>query len=272
MAFQDYELSIESGRPIRLYRFTLGDTIWRYTSADEDLTIAGQTWKRVSISDDGIKQSGESVTDALSIEASISVGPAQIYMTSPPSRPIECAILTMHEGMAEPVVAYLGDIIQVNYPMPGVARITVQTIQASMRRSGLRLSYQRSCPYALYDPVTCKVNKADFAQACTIQSIDGFTITATNIGSAVDGRYTGGILQWEHPIRGVQFVFVERHAGASLVIFGETADLFVGQIVTLYPGCARTTAACNSFSNIANYGGFPFMPGKSPFNGASVFY
>lgn len=272
MAFQDYESSIELGKPIRLYRFTLGLTVWRYTSADEDLTIDGDVWKRASISDNGIRQSGESVNDAVSIEAPSHIGPAQIFMTSPPSTPIECAILSLHDGMAVPVISYIGDVAQVNYPMPGVARITVQTLQASMRRNGLRLAYQRTCPYALYDPVTCKVRKVDFAVQGALASVSGFAVMVPAIASAVDGKFTGGILEWEHPIRGTQLVFVENHAGQQLTIFGETADLYPGLVVTLYPGCARTTAACTSFGNLANFGGFPYMPGRSPFNGASVFY
>lgn len=34
--------------------------------------------------------------------------------------------------------------------------------------------------------------------------------------------------------------------------------------VTLYPGCMRTPTACKAYSNMSNYGGFPFVPTDNP--------
>jgi hypothetical protein len=57
----------------------------------------------------------------------------------------------------------------------------------------------------------------------------------------------------------------------SIAAFGDTSDLFPGMTITVYPGCQRTTAACESFQNRDNYGGFELMPGKSPFDGTPFF-
>jgi hypothetical protein len=41
--------------------------------------------------------------------------------------------------------------------------------------------------------------------------------------------------------------------------------------VKIYPGCDRTKETCNDkFSNILNYGGFAWIPAKSPFDGSSI--
>ncbi|WP_180036396.1 MULTISPECIES: phage BR0599 family protein [unclassified Acinetobacter] len=34
--------------------------------------------------------------------------------------------------------------------------------------------------------------------------------------------------------------------------------------VTIYPGCLKTPEACKAFSNMPNYGGFPFLPSDNP--------
>jgi hypothetical protein len=202
MTYATQEESIEDGQPFHLYRFTLGDTIWRYTTADQNQTIDGQEWRAVAIEDSGVSQTGEISADALSITASWTIGPAQVYMSTPPSEPIIVERLGMHEGIAVPVVNYVGEILQVNFPTPGQVVISAHTLSATMRRAGLRLGWQRTCPYALYDPTTCKVNPADFSVVAKVEAVDGFQITLSNLQAGAN--YQGGYYEWEHPTRGTQ--------------------------------------------------------------------
>jgi uncharacterized phage protein (TIGR02218 family) len=271
MAYDDYESSIESGRPIHLYRFTMGGTIWRYTSADEDLTIDGYVWKAAPIKDDGVRESGDAVGDMTQIEAPSSIGPAQVYMSSPPNFPIMVHRLAIHEGVTVPVVSYTGEIMQVDFPQPGLARISCQKLSATMRRNGLRIGYQRTCPYALYDPVTCKVDKSAWGVTAVVSAVDGFMVSADALASYSYGYFAGGFVEWDHPIRGRQYLAVDQHIGTSIEMFGETNDMYVGLVITAYPGCSRTLTGCNGFNNVPNYGGFPGMPGRSPYDGNPVF-
>ncbi len=202
MPYNTLETSIEDGRPFHLYRFTLGSTVWRYTSADQDQLIDSYTWKAVAIEDSGVSQTGEISSDALSITASWTIGPAQVYMSAPPSEPIIVERLGMHEGIAVPVVNYVGEILQVNFPTPGQVTISAHTLSATMRRSGLRLGWQRTCPYALYDPTTCKVNPSNHGIIARIESVDGFNLVLSNLEN--DRNYQGGYFEWTHPTRGVQ--------------------------------------------------------------------
>lgn len=266
MSFDTYESSVEDGRPIRFYRFTLGSTVWRYTTADQDLTVAAAVWKARAISDDGIKQTGDATTDALNITGPNNLGPTVVYSSSAPQTPIKAEILEMHEGMTALRVIYIGEVVQVNPNRPGGAVITCQTLSASMRRQGLRLGWSRTCPYAHYDALTCKVDKADFAVAATVQSISGFAVTV-NVNGGQDGYFRGGFAEWSHPVRGYYAVTIESHTGYVLTMFDDTSEMYPGMQITLYPGCARTESACTSFNNILNYGGCSKMPGKSPFDG-----
>lgn len=199
--YDTYERSIEDGRPIHFYRFTLGSTVWRYTSADEDLTIDGLLWRAVAIEDGGVSQTGESSADTLSITASWTIGPAQVYMSTPPSEPITVERLALHEGMSIPVVNYVGEILQVNFPIPGQVTISAHTLSATMRRAGLRLGWQRTCPYALYDPVTCKVDPNAFGTQVKVESVNGYEIVLSGLQQGVN--YQGGYYSWAHPVQGV---------------------------------------------------------------------
>jgi len=274
MSYDSQERSIEDGRPIRLYRFTMGTTVWRYTSADDDLTVDGVLWKAVAIRDDGVKVTGDSTADSFTITASSSTGPAQVYMSNPPAESIVVERLATHEGVTVPVIDYIGEIVQVNFPIPGQAQFTCQTLSATMRRNGVRIGYQRTCPYALYDQSTCKVDKSAYAISATITSVDGLNIIMTGITGHGDTYFKGGFFEWENPLRGTQRMFIEAQTGIFhniIVAFGDTSDLYPGLPVTIYPGCLRTQAACTAFSNLDNYGGFPWMPGKSPFDGTPFF-
>jgi uncharacterized phage protein (TIGR02218 family) len=266
MTFATYEESVEDGRPIRFYRFTLGATVWRYTSADEDLTIGGELWKRRPISDDGIKQTGDATTDALNITGPNNIGPVVIYMSGAPQTPIKVEVIESHVGLTVLRVIYVGEVVQVNSNRPGSAVITCQSLSASMRRQGLRLGWSRTCDYAHYDPLTCKVSKAAFAVAAVVQSVNGFVVTMDVTGPG-NGFFTGGFAEWVHPVRGFHAVTIESHTGAQMTMFDDTSDMHEGMQLTLYPGCARTEAACRVFNNILNYGGCSKMPGKSPFDG-----
>lgn len=274
MTFDAREISIEDGVPIFLYRFSLNDKVWRYTSADGDIEALGETWVAVPIADDGVKITGEASTDALTITATTDITPAQIYMHYPPARPVQVAILRTHEGDPDVKTVYMGEITQVNVPQPGTARITCETISASMQRDGLRFGWQRTCPYALYDPITCKVDKSAFVVMGTIDALndDGVLQVDAIIGQP-NNKFGGGFIEWVDPVRGVERRAIETSdPSGAVTMFGTIDGLEVGLSIQVFPGCVRTTTACAGFNNLLNYGGVPAMQGKSPFDGDPVFY
>ncbi len=277
MSFNEYEQSIEDGRPVVFYSFTLGNVTWRYTSADENLSVGGHEWVAAAISDDGSKQTGETVNDITTIEAPNWIGPATVFMSGAPSKNVQVGIFTKHEGDSELTVTYLGEITQINYPMPGRCRIACETLASTMEREGLRFGWQRTCTYSLYDPLNCKVDKAAWGVTFTVLSIDAFTLTVDLATTRATDHFNGGFIEWAHPIRGSEFLPIDEHTqltgtpNARMVLFSDPGDLFVGATGTAYPGCNFTPANCQAFGNYDNYGGVPDMPGKSPFDGDPVF-
>jgi uncharacterized phage protein (TIGR02218 family) len=272
MTFAVIETSNDDGRPIYLYSFTLGSATWRYTSSDSDVTVNGYVWKAVPISDDGVKLTGDAVTDNLTITAPNTIAPVQMFFGSPPSQAIMVRIYHYHEGDTDSVLGYMGELTAVNQPQPGVAMLTCDSISASMRRDGLRLAWQRTCPYALYDAITCKVDKTVHGIKLVVADVIGSTVYFNGFDGAADGRFDGGFIEWEHPSRGTEFLGIETQVGATCGMFGVTDGIYYGLEVMAYPGCNRTTSQCAvKFNNLDNFGGVPDMPGKSPFDGDPVF-
>lgn len=272
MAFEPLETSLEDGRPVVFYRFSLNDKVWRYTSADDDLTKGGFSWEAVPIADDGPNQSGESTQDALRITTTTKIVPADLYMHFPPARNVQVAMFVAHEGDSELLATYQGEITQFNIPQPGTAVFTCETLSATMQREGLRLGWQRSCPYALYDPVTCKVDKTAHGVAGVVDEVVGNIVVVASAAGQPAGRFSGGFLEWTDPVRGIERRGIESHVGDELTMFGTADGITAALAVVAYPGCARTTDACATFSNLPHYGGIPAMQGKSPYDGSPVFY
>jgi uncharacterized phage protein (TIGR02218 family) len=272
MSFNVIESSDDSGRPIYLYSFALGAATWRYTSSDADVLIGGYTWKAVPISDNGVKLTGDANTDSLEITAPNSIAPVQMFIGTPPSQAVVVRIFHYHEADNEAVLGYIGEVMQINQPEPGRAMIVCDTISVSMQRDGLRLAWQRNCPYAVYDQLTCKADKATHALNLVVFDTAGNTVTFTGLDATPDAFLDGGFLEWEHPSRGTEYRGIEKQTANVCEMFGLADGLYYGLTVKAYPGCNRTTGHClDKFNNLDNYGGIPDLPGKSPFDGDPVF-
>lgn len=275
MAYNYFETSVDQGRPLFLYRFSLGESVWRYTSADSDVVLGSDTWTAVPISDDGMKQTGEAVTEAMTITASSKITPAQMYLSYPPSRQIQVSILALHDGDTETRAVYAGEVTQCNVTQPGTVKLTCETLSATMAREGLRLTWQRSCPYALYDPVTCKVNKTAFSAAALVTAQESNVLTVPSLSSFAAGYFSGGFVEWSDPVRGRERRGIEEHTNDGevlLTLFGGAAGIDTGAMLDVFPGCSRNVAGCTKFNNLLNYGGVLKLAGKSPFDGSAVFY
>lgn len=274
MAILDYEESLELARPVFLYKFILGTKSWRYASSATDVLLQdGTLWHACAISHDGVKQTGDATVDALTIDAPVELAPAQVFLANPPSK--EMTLLIYQKDVSDPEVyaIYSGECTQFTVPEYGKVHIVCETISVTLRREGLRFGWQRGCPYSLYDERTCMVPKASHGVVKQILAINGNVVTV-DIPDTDLSRYPGGFLEWTHPVKGTEYLGIES-AGVSngtITTFGYPKELYVGQSITMFRGCARTPAACQEFGNFANYGGVPNMPGKSPFDGNNPFY
>lgn len=290
-----YEASAFSGRPILLYQFmrTSGgvDNYWRYNSSDRDLYYLAEPWKAVPISDSGVRLSSDSSATELTITMPIAEDFCDQFRLSGavPSDTVWLTIRRTHAGdivsldgknptiMNDPLVTWIGTVNGITQTDELTANVTCAMLSASFQRGGLRYGYQHNCPHVLYAPLTCKVNKELFRWFGTVNAIDGTTLLCPEFepgynGIPWDQWFSGGYVEYTLPTGMLERRMISEHNGPYVRLNGLPNGMAVGDIISGFPGCDLTIDTCvQKFGNLANYGGFPHMPGRNPFDGNPVF-
>lgn len=263
MSFDAIETSLHDATALRLYDFNRLFKHWRYTSADRDMVVAGQTFKAVAISDDGKTESGEAAQEAFTITGPLDLGVADQFKVLPPSQKIVVTVLDYHEDDDATEVFWTGQITQVSRPS-GKVQIACESIISAMRTQGLSIAWQRTCPYTTYD-ANCGANKAAQRRDGTLTAVGGNTVQAAEFAAEADGFFVGGSLEWQTSEGLPEARMIIEHAGDTLTLMPSSFGLTPGMAVSAYPVCDFTPAGCAVINDPANFGGVPGLPGKSPF-------
>lgn len=265
------ETSNHGGMRIRLYEFTLAGLEYFYNSSERVVSYNGKTYQPAAISSGSVKQSGDPSQDQFTVTMPSTLPPATLFQGTGPSMPVLFRMRAMHYGTADAPVMMVGEITDHGQSAIGQMEFTVQYLTASLQATGLRLTWNRSCPHALYD-IGCTVDKNAYAVPGLLTFVDGVDIQSDIFATKPDGWFDGGYFEWAIGGGAMNARTVEAHVGNNFRVFGFTDGLAPGMTVTAYPGCDRIIPTCLfKYNNVANYGGFPAMPGKSPFDGTPVF-
>jgi uncharacterized phage protein (TIGR02218 family) len=271
--FSPLEISNQQARPVALYEFRYGNTYWRYCTDDEDRTVNGHVWTAQVISDEGVTQGGSDQNDLqITVQADNPV--AAIFRNGQLSGKVWLSVRRWHIGDPDEETPLLWSGTVVNAAVAdnqAAAQMTCRSLGGSYDRQGLRLAWGRMCPHVLYSEFGCRVNKSLHAYPHTIETLSGTNFTVTTYLPPAEGSFTGGFAEFIREDGSFQRYGIEFQNGNDFRVFGSTSGLSLGSEVTLYPGCSRDTASCKRFDNLANFGGFPHLPGKSPFDGSPVF-
>lgn len=282
MAYTDFEISNQDGEPIALYEFKYGNTVWRYCTSDADEVVGTDPeterpliWKAHAITDEGVVQGGSDQNDLqVIIQSDLPV--VSLFRNSRPSGKIWLTVRRWHRGDPETdtPIQWIGTVVNAVLQNEATAQLACRSLGGTYDRQGLRLAWGRMCPHVLYS-FGCNANnenpKEEHAYPRVVAIVTGDSFTCTEHSEPAEGTFTGGFVEWFRPDGSEDRRAIEVQTGNHFVVLGTTDGLFPGAEVTLYPGCARNTAACKRFNNLPNYGGFPHLPGKSPFDGSPVF-
>ncbi len=175
-------------------------------------------------------------------------------------------------------IYWIGTVGNIKRPDPAEATILGRPITATFKRVGLRLCWTRGCPHALYDD-ECRVDPEDWRKTGTVFMAGGAQVVVEMDEAITDAsRYIGGIFEWEaDAATGTKDSrTIEMASGSdttlTLTIFGTADRITADAVCSVLPGCDLTPETCSGrFNNLANYGGFKQMAGKSPFDGTPVF-
>ena len=271
MTYDLTEKSATSGRPVDIFTFARGPQEWLYTSADRDVTVTAEVYESVAILRPGISQGGELNRAALKLTVARDFPIATLFQPGIPAETITLRIRQYHEGDGSVVVVWSGRVVNVAR-VGELAEIVCEPIYTSIRATGLRRRYQKTCPHVLYGSA-CGVNKNTLKLSTTVATVSGLNITATGLSAQPDGWWEGGYIEWEISTGVYERRFIMGHTGSSIELMTQPLGLAVSTAISVYPGCDHTLGAggCTKFSNTLNYGGFPDMPTKNPFGSDPIY-
>lgn len=308
MSFEEFESSRAGGLPVELYEFRYGegaDEIFRFTSADHDLEVGGETYASAYVERDGITDDGNPDDgDGIAIQLAWDNPLGELYRVQPFERTVIARIKVTHldDPAAQVLSVWSGRVTEIAWEYPRM-RLGCERIATSLKRTGVRAKYQRQCRHVLYQ-VGCRLDREDWHIAVEVTAVEGRLATLRYLtwgpqvptetveveGEEVEvldlpgNWFLGGMLV----IDGITRVILaqapyspetgeEDPADVVVTLSRPLADLQEAVSaetppeVRIYPGCDRTHATCRDrFANHLNYGGFDYIPIKGPFEGNSL--
>ena len=130
-----------------------------------------------------------------------------------------------------------------------------------------RYYFQRRCNHVLYG-TGCGLNKNSFKFESEIVAIDPAQkeiIIEGQASGVPETRFNMGHLY--HEATGFFFTIAwSKYEGTDtkLKLITWHPEIAIGDELTAFYGCQHTTADCTLFGNIANFGGFPYVPSTNP--------
>jgi uncharacterized phage protein (TIGR02218 family) len=268
MAYDTYEDSVEGSQPVEIYRIILGPDSYRYTSAEDDVVIDGNTYIAIPISRNKIGRGQEERKNMLTLTVPGNNEIAIQYISNVPGQRGHVIVQRYQrpDGVTPEVITlYEGLIASVSFENDAtVAKIAVQPISQATSREIPRFVYSAQCNHVLYDS-GCKILNTNplYKHSGTITVVSGNTITVPGLSGFAANWFKAGYVE---ALAGLDSRPIINHSGDVLQLLLPFPFNGVGKSVDVYAGCPHTIATCKSkFDNVINFGGFAFVPTKNIF-------
>lgn len=279
--YADLEASVADGRPYYLYRFTEGALDWRFTNRATDWVspagaIPGEaealTWTASALAHGSIVQSGDPRRVDLDLRFPLSDAFARRYLGPRTGRVTSLTLWRGHEQVPDELVAHWKGRVVAARLEGATITLTAESLFTAMHRPGAHATYQRLCRHALYGR-GCRLDIEAHLTPVLATARTGLRLTVAEAALAAVGWFRAGILR-HAGLMG----FIVDHDGAELTLAGRMPELEAAiddpdtdAVVEIAPGCDLRPETCSAkFANIVNFGGFPAIPGRNPFDGASI--
>lgn len=269
MTYAAIESSVQQGAPVELYEFVQGLQRWTYASGAEPIVRLGQTFTPSNIQRDRVKQSTDIFKNGIKLTFPRDDEFAKQFLGFSPELPTTVTIYRGHytDPDAQFVIYWKGRILSAKATESKID-LDCEPVYTSIRRPGLRAKFEYGCRHVLYGR-RCSVNREAYKHENSVLSLSGgLNVEVAGVaGIYPDGWFTGGII---FAADGASR-FIVAHVGGVVTMSRPLASLAGGQVVRLYPGCDHLRTTCDTkFNNLDNFGGFPWVPTRNPFDGSSI--
>lgn len=275
--------AFETGtRPIYLYHFwtaTPMDWHWRYTSFAADVVSGNNLFSKFAIAHGALKDSIKLEPRTLDISAKFdATHPFALFLPIPFSRPLFVEVSQVDYGDLETIrKLFTGQVRTVSDSGEKLTARCEDWLTILLRRKSPGYLIGPLCGYDVYDPRTCKVERADFETVATLTAKNNATRPATAVLTLnyaalpqfanwiTEDWFKGGFIE-----TGFGLDFEVRTILSSVQTDDEeiTIELNLplvhaeaGQLVQLVRGCDGKAATCRGvFNNFINAGIFEHVP------------
>jgi hypothetical protein len=209
MAFGSNETSVEGGRPIELFEFTIGAVTYRYTSAEDDVTYSAETYLAEPIMRTSpTLSSSENGRQQMEIQLPADNVIAARYIGIVPADRVDVRVLRFHRGDSpNGIVLWDGRIVSAKFEKGGgLCRLYSISSEAALARPCPGRKYQSMCNHTLYD-VRCSVTKSSHKHTGAVLSISG----AGRVPDRPDGLDRGRLRRLQPRAGHLHVQVLERH-------------------------------------------------------------
>lgn len=265
MSFDAQERSPYGGKPKEFYRFSRSASRWLYTSADQSETIATELYLPAPIKRNEPSMDKETKHSTLTLTVPRDFPVAQLFRSYSPGSSIWLTVLRLQRGDTGTWLAWKGKVRGASWN-GSVATLTCDPLDKAGSRLALRRSFGSTCDHDLYSQGSnrCQVLRASFTIGATIEAIVGDTLKSAAFATKPDGWWVGGDVI---VATGDDARMVIAHTGDTITLLSAFEGLSVGDALAISAGCDHSFATCGSkFSNTVNFGGWPFVPTKNPYD------
>jgi uncharacterized phage protein (TIGR02218 family) len=246
---------------IELYKFTHGATVFRYTSADRDVTHDDETWEPKVMERSGIDRGRDEESHSLSIETTHDNPVALLHLRTPPDHAVMIDVYQRAGDDYDRI--FTGTLSDVTWD-GAEARLHCASPVAEADKPGLKGRFQRTCRWALYSR-GCSVDPEDHRMDGLVDELNPANPRAVRSDAALAlgaGWLTGGYVI----INGQARLVTANGSLGWLDLAARIEGIAVNQEIIGYRGCNHKTTNCaNIFDNLANFGGFTSVPKANPF-------
>lgn len=266
MSYAQKDKSISDGAPIEGYEFIADHKTWRFTSYPTSVTIAGQVFEPAPITRTTL-EIGNVVNSITTMDFNVpsdsELAKTFCYMISP--KRLSVKVYRVHEGddfSVDYKVEYTGEMAAASATGKWGIIQTASKLQTDLNGNLSSVYYQRTCNHVLFDE-RCKVNRAAYTQTAVVLLVQSQLVTVDDTHFA-DNELISGIAR---NTRTGEEQGIISNAGQLVRIGFPFFDIIIGDTIELTQGCdhQRLGHCKNRYNNVANYGGFDFVPEKNPF-------
>lgn len=263
MSFFEAEASKFLSRPVELYHFRTANKDYYYTSSDQKIFFADQTWIPETINRTKIVNSNDLKRSEIKVSVSQNAKLNEYFFNNSIKKSLDLEIYSYQANEQEALKTFSGTMLNQEI----VSEVEVTCIFAQIGQFVLnrtqRYKYGAGCNNQQYDKA-CNLSleaNSDNVEILTIDS-SGRVITFTNTGQPTNNYSQGLLWFFNENSRQVFFIQQDILSGSREITldFSINGLLEVGDFVNISYGCGRNSAGCKAINNIENYMGFEFTP------------